>query len=160
MALNPAPLVKACVDLFTSGAPVALVSAQRLSQAYASYATLALAGANLPIFTGAETLLMQGTLLKAMNPIGGLPNVFAQAWTDAFLAFWTSPPIQFVGPQAGAVTSAPGSSSLTSTLTQLFSNPLNVAQLAGTQLAMALDTATRTVLVTVAPPPGTILPVL
>ena len=157
--LYPA-LYQPLVGLFKTGTPVSALAAQQWAQAYVIYTSTALFGPNVPIFTGAEQAAFQAALLPVFVPVGTAASV-AAAIQSAVLAFWSSPPIAVAGPaQAGVVTAVPGAASLGAALTGILSNPLNTAETAAAQIATAIDIATRTAIATVAPPPGTVVPIV
>jgi len=77
------------------------------------------------------------------------------ALASAVETFWFLPPVPFSGGGAvGAVTSFPGKSILISQIISILGNQYKQAVQPANQIATALDTATRTVIVTFAPPPG------
>ena len=156
-------MIRGFTQLFTSGHPQTPVdAAKKMASIYDQYAQLAMAGPSLPAFTGLEKGRLESLLLAALAvPLVGAPPLIAAAWANGMLAYWNTPPVPFVGPAvAGAVTLAVGCLSAIAPLTVVFSNPFNTPESAAVQIASALDIATRTVIVTIAPPPGTIVPLV
>lgn len=140
----------------------AAAAATSLSNAYYIYAQAATAGAAVPIFTGTEVGRLRALLLKAMiQPSAGRAVTMAGAWADGILSFWMMPPVPFAGAgQAGAVTGVASIPAIRSGLLPILSNVRNTSNSAATQIAQVLDTATRGILVTLTPPPGTVVPLV
>lgn len=158
MALVSAPLQGALLGLFKTGTPVAMVAAQKMAEAYTNYCRTGLFGTSVPTILPSATALLQTTLLSAMStPAAGTPSKFAKAWADGVQAFWLAPPVAVLGVQSGVVTAIPGAAALSGILTALFANPMNTAVSVAAQLASALDTATKTTVATLAPPPATLV---
>lgn len=158
MALVSAPLRTALVGLFKNGTPVAMDAALKMADAYTNYCRTGMFGTSIPTILPGATSLLQTTLLGAMaTPAAGTPAKFAKAWADGVLAFWLTPPVAVLGVQSGVVTAIPGAAALTGILTPLFANPTNTAEAVAAQLASALDTATKTTIATLAPPPATLV---
>jgi hypothetical protein len=161
MALFPGSMVEGFTQLFTSGLPqTSQDSAQKMASIYHQYAQTATAGPALPLFTGLETDALQALLTAALAvPQVGAPSVIAAAWGSGLVSYWNTPPVLFAGVSvAGSVTVAAGCLSAIPVLTTLYLNAFNTPETAAAQMASALDIATRTVLVTLAPPPGTVVP--
>lgn len=150
--LNSASLYQEILAVYLSGPPSAAVSAKKLSSAYDTYAKGAQAGIALPIFIGTEKEVMASTLLAAMNPRSGNPTSFATAWATALTSFWTTPPVVFSdGVNTGPALAVPGSAALKSSLEIALANARQSAPQAAQTLATALDVATRTITITLAP---------
>jgi hypothetical protein len=148
------------LSLFQTGTPVAMDAATKMANAYTNYCRTGLFGTSVPTILPGATALLQATLLNAMaTPVSGTPAKFAQAWANGVQAFWLAPPVAVLGVQSGVVTAIPGATALTGILTTLFANPANPAAVVAAQLASALDTATKTAIATVAPPPATMVPI-
>lgn len=127
----------------------------KLAKAYTDYAAGGVFGAStvsagVPAKQGALATTLGGSLT-----LPGLAATHAAAWGTGLAAFWLGVPV--VGVQAGTTVPPTGTATLVSTLTALFSNPLNTSDAAADGLANALDTCTKTVTANVAPPPGTVL---
>jgi hypothetical protein len=153
MALLVNQLYQDLLRVFKSYPGTARDAADRMAAAYASYASAATAGAGTVVLTGAERLLLTNTLYAAIaDPTTGYPQKLAQAWGTGYTAFWMSPPIAVTGGVSGLVTAATGGPLLASTLTALYSNVYNTAEVAAHDTAVALDLATRTVIATITPP--------
>lgn len=126
----------------------------RMAKAYADYAADAMFGANTPTLTGRESAL--ASTLGTSLAVPGLPATHAAAWGLGLAAFWAAVPV--AGPVQAGVTAPPtGAAALVASLTTLFANLANTTDTAAGGLATALDTCTKTVLATVAPPAATVL---
>lgn len=135
--------------------------AQQWAAAYNTYAAVAQAGVLLPIFVGLEVQALAGHLAGVMANPNGTATQFANAFASGVEAFWLLPPVLFAGPAvAGAVTSFPGKGALVAQLTGILSSTTDQNAQVAQQIAGALDTATRTVIVTFAPPPGSTAPLV
>lgn len=133
----------------------ASLKASEWASAYHTYGLTAMAGVLLPIFTGSE----MGSFLGRISPVFNNPNStsvqFANALAGAVESFWFLPPVPFsAGPVAGLVTGFPGKAGLVAQLVSILSNQYEQAAQPAQDIATALDVATRTVIVTFAPPPG------
>jgi len=160
MPLFPNTMISAFLPLFQNGTPASADAAKRMATAYTAYCQTAVFGGTLPIFTGLEEQLLETTLLVALTAPIGLPGLFSNAWQIGIKAFWLTPPILTASLAAsGQVGAMPGADSVAGQLTALFANPLNTAELAATELALTLDSATRTLTAVVTPPGGTPVPV-
>lgn len=170
MALDPASLtdaIKAIYDGSADTSPVdgnpdgmptdAADAGSRLAKAYFDYASAGMFGASTIAFTGAEEPALAATLGSSLA-VPGLPATHAAAWGAGLAAFWAAVPV--VGVQAGATVPPAGAAALVAALTALFANLANTADTAAAGLAGALHTCTLTVTANVAPPPGTVLPIL
>lgn len=132
----------------------AAAKAQEWAAAYQTYGATAQAGALLPVFTGTEQTLFVAQILPVFNNPRSTTVQFANALASAVESFWFLPPVPFAGVGAGAVTGFPGKGILVSQLITVLSNQYKQAAQPAQQIATALDVATRTVIVTFAPPPG------
>ena len=129
--------------------------AQEWAQAYRDYAITAMAGILLPIFTGLEQAAMVSMLLPVMTNFNTTTPQFARALAGGVESFWLLPPVLFSGGVlAGAAALFPGKEPLAAMLTVIMSRPQDRYEGVAQQIATALDTATRTVVVNFAPPPG------
>lgn len=124
-------------------------AAARLAAAYARYAAGAVAGVLPWVPTGQEEGRLRRALAAALRPAGA-PGVVGAAWALGVTQFWLAPPVPF---GAGVVTVVPGAAALAQAVTVALLNPRNSSAASAASLALALDTATRTVLVTI-PPSG------
>jgi len=154
MPLIPMTLQGPLTQLFTQTAPTPEQSAETMANAYAQYASTALFGAGVPIFTGLEKATMKATLLAVLNPAIPNPAGFAGAWSSGISAFWLSPPIMVGGALAGPVTSVPGAASIVAAMLPLLIIPSKPAALAAAGLTAAIHAATLTTIATLQPPPG------
>lgn len=141
--------------VFASMPGSAADAADALAQAYDNYAAGATFGGGAPVLTGRKAA-MAGTLAGGMV-VPGAAATFAAAWASAVGAYWTG--VAVAGAQTGTCPTCPGAASLTGTLTPVFANLANTAGSCAAALAGALDTATRTCVATVTPPPGTVVPI-
>lgn len=133
----------------------AAAKASEVASAYQTYATPAMAGVLLPTFTGSEQPAFMGKLLPVFSNSNGTAVQFANALASAVETYWFLPPVPFAGPSvAGAVTGFPGKPGLIAQLIGILSNQYDNAAQPAADIAGALDTATRTVIVTFAPPPA------
>ena len=162
MPLIPSTLQQALSAAFKSHPDSPRVAAQKFAKAYADYAQTAMALSSRPLFTGLEAKLLEVTLYSAIaNPKVGTPATLAAAWATGVASFWMAPPVVFTGGQVGAVLQAATVIPIiTPGLTACFANLANTEDLAAMTMATILDAATRTVMVALAPPPGTTAPLL
>src|ERR1700677_2550196 len=162
MALLPSNLEGPLLALFTqTPSPTALAASQQMAKIYANYAATALTPTGSVVITPASQKLLQQTLYAAMAvPLIGLPITMATAWGLGVGVFWLAPPVAVIlGPAVGVVTvSAAATELIIPALTLLFSVPLNTAATTAAGMAATLDAATRTVVATVTPPAGTLVP--
>jgi hypothetical protein len=140
-------------------------AARGFAAAYAAYAAGALAAPTVPVslsLEAAEPTLAQSieSAFRSAASAGDV-NALAAALDTAFVAFWLSPPVQFLPPGppvvTGLVTLAPPSV-LTPLLSALLGAGVTSRASAGSQansLASVLDGWTRTVIVTNTPVTGT-----
>lgn len=137
-------------------------NAREWARVYNDYAQPALAGPAIPTWTGAEISKMSPMIEMAMKVPSPSPSNFALALANGVEAFWLLPPIIFTPPGGtGAVTAFPGKPILIAGLTTVFSVP-QPEEAAAESIAMQLDIATKTVLVTytIPPAPPVISPIL
>lgn len=133
----------------------AAAKASEFASAYQSYAAPAMAGVLLPIFTGSEQPLFMNQLVPVFNNSQSTAVQFANAIASAVESYWFLPPVPFAGgPAVGAVTGFAGKAGLIAQLIGILSNQYDNAAQPAADIASALDTATKTVIVTFAPPPG------
>lgn len=143
-------------DGHPDGTPTSPTDAgQKLAAAYFNYAGGALFGSCAPTLTGRDTAL--ASTLGTSLAVPGLAATHAAAWGAGVTTFWTGVAVAGGG-QAGVTAPPTGAAALVATLTTVFSTTGNTASAAAQALADALDLCTKTVLATVAPPPGTVLP--
>lgn len=155
MALVQAALAGRLIGIFSQPGDNAAAKAAEWASAYNSYALPAMAGVLLPTFLGIEQAAFLANILPVFNNPNSTSAQFANALASAVEAFWLLPPVLFAGPAvAGAVTSFPGKAPLVAQLIGILSNQYQQAAQPAQQIASALDVATRTVIVTFAPPPG------
>jgi hypothetical protein len=159
MALNPASLIQGLTVLFSGPAQSPQAAATQMANLYAAYAALGVFGASTPVFTGSEKQLLASTLAQTFSTPGPNPAAFGTVWSKGLTAFWLTPPIVVAGVQSGVVTAIPGAATLPASLGALVAIPSNSPATAASKLANALHTATQTVVATVAPPPGTVVPI-
>ncbi|MFI7128803.1 hypothetical protein ACIBQ1_24080 [Nonomuraea sp. NPDC050153] len=133
-------------------------AAKAWAKIYRDYAANGRAGTAAPLATGLDTA--ETNLAKALDPIftaarGGAAKTFATDLDAAFVAFWFTPPVQFAAPPVtGAVTAAPPGV-LGPALATVFTAGAAAGSSAADQakaVAAAIDTWTRTVIVTITPP--------
>jgi len=129
--------------------------AQEWARAYTTYAATAQAAALFPVFVGVEGQALAGHLTRVMTNPNGTAAQFASAFASGIEAFWLLPPVVFTGGGAGAVSLFPGKSALVGLLTSVFSSFTDQTAAKAAEVASALDTATRTVIVAFGPPPTT-----
>lgn len=155
MALLQSVLAGRLTQIFSQPGDNAAAKASEVASAYQTYALSAMAGVLLPVFTGTEMSMFLSKILPAFNNSNGTSVQFANALASAVETFWFLPPVPFaLLPVSGAVTSFPGKAVLVSQLIGILSNQYKQAVQPAQDIATALDTATRTVIVTFAPPPG------
>jgi hypothetical protein len=155
MALVVATLQNQLIQVFGSSSDNAIQKAQQISNIYQSYASTAMAGVLLPTFLGTEAQQFLSKILPSFTNKNGNKSQFSLSLANAVEAFWLFPPVLFAGPSvAGAVTSFPGKSALISSLNGIFATTYDKHQRVAVSIANALDTATKTITVTYAPPPG------
>jgi hypothetical protein len=143
-------------DGHPDGTPTSTTDAgQKLAKAYFDYAGAAMFGSCVPTVTGRDSAL--ATTLGGSLTLPGAAATHAAAWGAGLATFWASVPVAGAG-QAGVTAPPAGAAALVTALTTLFSTTGNTASAAAQGLSDALDTCTKTVLATVAPPPGTVLP--
>lgn len=161
MALVSASLTGSLTQVFANASDQGAVKAQEIAQAYQTYALSAMAGVLLPTFVGVEGQALAAKLIPVMQQSTESPSDFANALADGVEAFWLLPPVPFTGPAvAGVVTSFPGKGALVGALVAALSSPSQDGASVAARVAAALDTGTRTVIVTFAPPPGSTAPLV
>lgn len=148
MALDPTNLASGLIPIF-GGTDNFVTAGLAWASAYKSYAQVANAGVFLPTFTGLEEGILATALAGAFAAGIAAPNLTPEAMEAAFIAFWLTPPVIF---GAGVVTAAaPGLAAL---IRATF--PINIlavsAPAAAAVIAVAIDTWTRTVAVTIPGP--------
>jgi uncharacterized protein (DUF486 family) len=156
MPLISAGLQASLFQIFTSQRQMTpRLAAQKMAKAYDNYARTAMAAASTPVITGLEAQKLEQTLYTAIsNPRVGMAPIIAAAWGAGVMAYWMAPPVPFVGPQTGMVLQAATVVPIiTAGLTACFSNVLSTESLSAQLMSTALDAATRTVMVTLLPPP-------
>lgn len=156
MALSLPSLQSALQSALATAQPSAAAAANALATAYDDYAAAGLFGSSVPTLAGKKAAMVSALTAGLATP--GTPANFAGAWASAVAAYWTAVPV--AGAQSGVTNGCPGAASLTATLTTLFSNTANTVSTAASSLGSALHAATLTTTATVAPPPGTVLPLL
>jgi hypothetical protein len=131
-----------------------LDAAKAFADAYANYASAAMAGPSTPIFTGAEKALMMTTLMGALSP-QGQAMTFAMAIQNAVMAYWTAPPVMFApAPHPGMCLVMPGAAMIGPGIAGALANLKNTYDSIANQMATIIDAATKTALVTfIVPPP-------
>ena len=160
MPLDPSSMISGFTSMFQDGPLGAVGGAKQMASIYSSYAMQGMFGASAPVFTGLEQQVLAATLAAVFSLPAPNPAAFGMAWSSGLTTFWLAPPIVVVGAQAGVVTAIPGAAAVTAQLLALVATPGNPAPVAATLLATALHAATMTAVATVAPPPGTLLPIL
>lgn len=154
MALIVNSLSSRLIQIFGNPSDNAVQKAQEISNAYHLYASTAQAGPLLPVFTGTESQKFLSKILPIFTNTHGNSSQFSNALAGAVEAFWLIPPVIFSGAGAGVVTSFTGKGLLISTLNSIFSSTYDKHEMVAVQIATAIDIATKTILVTYAPPPG------
>lgn len=123
------------------------------ARAYESYASKAVAGPGIPSFTGSEARKFEGLLSSAFRSPGP-PAAFASSLANAIEAFWLAPPVAFVVAGGSGIASAfPGKAQLVATLIENLSSPQPSA-VAAQRIGIAVDSATRTIIVLITIPPA------
>lgn len=154
MALSQSALSSALQALFDSKPATTADAADGMAEAYADYAADGMFGSCVPAFTTQEAALA-GTILS-QGLVGTIAG-FAGAWASGLAAFWAAVPVAGGG-QTGA-TAPPVYPTLATELSAVLSSYPATTALAASQIAAVLHAATMTVTATVAPPPGTVLPI-
>lgn len=155
MALIQPVLAGRLTSILSQPGDNAQAKAVEWASAYQTYAAPAMAGVLLPVFTGSEMALFLGQISPVFNNPNSTAVQFANALASAVESFWFLPPVPFqLLPVAGAVTGFPGKPALIAQLVSILGNQYKQAAQPAQDIATALDTATRTVIVTFAPPPG------
>ena len=160
MPLDPSSMISGFTSMFSGGPLGPVGGGKKMASIYATYASAGMFGASAPVFTGLEQQALAATLTAVFSLTTPNPAAFGQAWSAGLTAFWMTPPIVVTGAQAGVVTAIPGAAAVSAALAALVASPSNPAPAAASILAAALDAATRTAVATVAPPPGTVVPIL
>jgi len=154
LALLQPILAGRLISIFSQPGDNAAVKATEFASAYQTYALTAMAGVLLPVFTGTEMTMFLSKILPVFNNPNSTSVQFANALASAVETFWFLPPVPFtLLPATGAVSGFPGKLILVSQLIGILSNQYNNAVQPAQDIATALDTATRTVIVAFAPPP-------
>lgn len=157
--LFPTVLSTALLDLFLRPEDSVDRAAQKMADAYDSYASVAQAGVAFPHLLGTEKVALKNILAQALLfPIRGRPDLFADAWVNGLVAFWTLPPVLFQTPpfpapplDSGIPVPLPSmAGTLRSAIISLVSK-YNTALGAAQSFAAAIDVATRQFQVTFAP---------
>ncbi len=153
MALDASSLATALQAVFDASPATPADAADAFASAYNTYAGAGRFGTNVPALTGRKAAL--AATLATSLALPGLPGTFAAAWASGVNAFWTAVAVASPLPQAGTTAGCPGASTLTGSLSTLFANLTNTSATCAAGMATALDTATKSVIATVAPPPST-----
>ena len=155
MPLNVQQLTQGLAAVFKAQPGSGAEAAQKIAAEYDKYCQAAMAPPGKPIFTTAEVKAFEGPLAGVLSSGTGPAAAVASAISAGLQAYWLSPPVQFSGgPAMGMATAMPGAAAAIPALTAAFSNLANTEDSAAAAIAAALDTATKTVLVTfTAPPP-------
>ena len=156
MSLSKSSLKSALQNAFSNPVSDPIPAALALANAYHDYAKAAQFGINTPTLPNAKRDTLAATLLVAMQVSAPTPAAFIAAWSLGLTNYWTG--VAVVGTQAGTTTPPTGNAALVSSLTTLFA-AFNDAAAAADGLSTALDTCTKTVIATVTPPAGTVLPI-
>ncbi len=158
MALDVSSLSTNLQDLFEDSSESKSEAAIALADVYALYAAAGMFGASTLTIDGArESALASALEAGLVEPPAGSLATFAAAWATGLGAFWTAAPV--VGVQSGVTNGCPGTAALPAALIAAL-NPQHTPATAAAAFAAALHTATGTVQATVAPPPGTVLPIV
>ena len=156
MALDPISLESELRDMFADAADDAAAAAQQMADLYEAYALDGMFGASTVSVLPVNKAALVAALVTGLAPApAGV--AFATAWSNGLLAFWAANPV--AGAQAGVTVPPTGAAAMLATLTAAFAAPQSASS-AAAALATALDTATKTTTASVAPPPGTVLPIL
>lgn len=154
MPLVVADLIAGLTAVFQTMNPDGATTSQKIALEYDKYARKGVATPGLPVIPPTQMQALAAPLTAAMGSPGGTPATVAQAYGVGIQAYWLSPPVPFVGgPAAGVVTAIPGAPVVVPQITAALSNLKNTAATVAQQIGTALDSATRTVLVTYATPP-------
>ena len=158
MTLNPTQLGSDFAGVFSSFPASPRDCADALADAFHAYCSAAVFGASTPQIPSANRDAFADAIYAAIaNPAAGLPAVISAAFAAATAAYWLAVPV--VGAQSGVTVGCPGAASLPATLAVIFANLANTPTSAGASIALALHAAVMTVTASVAPPPGTVLPI-
>ena len=149
MALSPSTLSSG-IQAITAAFPAdAAAAGSAWADAYAAYAASAQSPmGGIPVTLVAAKATLATALAGAFS--GVVPATTAAAMATAFVAFWLTPPVVFVGTPPGAVTVAiPGAlaAALVAAWAANTAGKLSVSDSADS-IATAIDAWTRTVIVT------------
>lgn len=154
MPLNVQKLSIGLGSIFRSMPTSGAEAAMRIASEYDSYCRLGMAPPGLPMITPASLQALAASLSAVLGQPNGTAASVAAAFSSGIQAFWLSPPVLFVGgPASGVATAIPGASAAIPLITSALQNLANSEDTAAAQIAAALDTATRTVLVVYSTPP-------
>lgn len=152
MALNSGALHSAVTNFLSATKTSTAQAAAAFAQLYDDYASQGKFGSNTLVVTGAKSRF-EGALAAGLSS-GVFPTV-CTAFATAVTAYWTGATV--TGAQSGPVTPPPGAAAIPAALAALA--PKASRAVAASTLANALHSATITTTATVAPPPGTVLPI-
>lgn len=154
--LNLTSLTNSIRSVLESNPATGADAARGIANAYAGYAGGGTFGASTLVSTEPLRSALESQLTTGFASQSGA--TVALAFSTALSTGWVGLPV--VGAQTGATVGCPGAAGVTATLTALFISQPPTHQLAAEGIAGALHTATLTVTAAVAPPPGTVLPIL
>jgi hypothetical protein len=158
--LNPASLQSAVAAILAKPSPDPASVAAQLASAYTSYAAAGQVGASVLVISPGSTSAMAAAILATIAVPSPVPTGWGLGWSNGLLAFW-GVPVAVVGAQSGAVIPVcPGAPAAAAVITAGASAPVPSSDPAAAAVASGCAAATATVTAAVAPPPGTILPVL
>jgi len=154
MPLNVQQLTQGLAAIFKGQPKSGAEAANKIAAEYDKYCKAGMAAPGLPVFVGTEAMSLEGPLAGALGSGNGTAASVAAAYGVGIQAYWLAPPVVFVGgPASGLATAMPGVGAAVSLITVALSNVQNTEDSAASQIATALDAATKTVLVTYTVPP-------
>ena len=152
MALVSASLQAAFLRFSTTQKPGSPTeAANNIASAYEQYALTATAGPGMLVSPGPARAAMAQPLAAAFSMSPGVPATVAAAYAAMLTSFWGA--ATFVGPGPGIAAPPIGVGVLIPLVTTILLNTNNTAASYAQQMATALDTCTKTVLVTYTLPP-------
>jgi hypothetical protein len=178
MALSAASLRAGLLALFQSYPGDPGSAANRFALVYDSYARAVQASSVTsvgsiaePVFTGSEVQKLEQALFSVLSSYRtATAHALANAWGRGVFDYWTSPPVTFTGVcvvpppppdgfqglvQTGFISDASAVRSIiVPQMTTLFFSFRNTYVSTASRMASILDSATRTITITIAPPPA------
>lgn len=154
MPLNVQQLTQGLAAIFKSQPGSGSEAANKIAAEYDKYCKAGMAAPGAPVFVGVEAMSLEGPLAGALGSGNGTAAAVAAAYATGIQTYWLVPPVVFIGgPASGLATAMPGAGAAVPLITTALSNTQNTEDSIASQIATALDTATKTVLVTFTTPP-------